>query len=184
MKIEKSKNAKDYCKKDCKIVKHGLGPCTSVEELHVAIREHSEKEAFIVKTEMAYYAHTNKAEKVLRPELFRLIGITHNEKLENLLILLEGEVASSSHTVANLPTNAEAEASMPQNMATEAIDKLNGRTQDADINEMHLVIWSDTTGKYNWFLGYVKNITNTQYETDHLHRTTTISDIKWSYPSI
>ena len=52
-----------------------------------------------------------------------------------------------------------------------------------DLNDMYLVIWSDTTGKYNWFLGCIKNITNTHYETDHLHGTTTISDIKWSYPS-
>ena len=40
--------------------------------------------------EMAYYAHTHKAEKVLRPELLRLNGTTLDEKLENLLILLEG----------------------------------------------------------------------------------------------
>ena len=51
--------------------------------------------------------------------------ITPNEKLENLLILLEGEDALSSLTVANLPTNAEAVAAILQNMATKAIDKLN-----------------------------------------------------------
>ena len=162
--------------------KHGLGPCTSIEELHLAFREHSEKGAFIGKTGMAYYAHTHKAEKVLRPERFRLTAITH-EKIENLWILLEGEDALSSLTVPNLLTNAKAEAAMPQNMATEAIDKLNDRTQVADLNDTHLVIWSDTTGKYNWFLGCIKNITNTHYEIDHLHGTTTISDIKWSYPS-
>ena len=117
---------------------------------------------------MAYYAHTHKAEKVLRPELFRLNDITHDEKLKNLLILLEGKDASSSLTVASCPANVEAIPAMPQNMATKAIDKLNDRTQKADINEMH-VICSDTTGKYNCFLEYVKNLTNTQYKTDHLH---------------
>ena len=130
-----------------------------------------------------YYVHTQKAEKVLQPELFRLNGIIHNENIENLVILLEGEDASSFLTIANLPTNTEVIAEKPQNMATEAIDKLNDRTQEANINEMHHVIWSDTTGKYNWFLGYVKNLTNTQYKIDHLHQTTTTSDIKWSYPS-
>ena len=128
------------------------------------------------------YAHTHKAEKVLLPELFRLSGLTHDEKLENLLMLLEGE-DTSSLTVANLPTSGEAVTAMPQNMATEATDKLNCRTQEADINVMQFVIWSDTTGKYNWLLGYVKNITNTQYEIDHLCDTTTTSDIKWYYPS-
>lgn len=57
-----------------------------------------------------------------------MCGITPNEKLENLLILLEGEDASSSLTVTNLPTNAEAVAAMPENMAREAVDKLNDRT--------------------------------------------------------
>ena len=75
------------------------------------------------------YTWLHKPEKVLRSELFRLAGIAHDEKLENLLILLQGEDASSSFTVANLPTNAEAVTELPQNMATEAIDKLNDRTQ-------------------------------------------------------
>lgn len=78
-----------------------------------------------------------------------MCGITPNEKLENLLILLEGEDALSSLTVANLPTNAEAVAAMPQNMATKAIDELNDRAHEANINEIHAVIWSETTGKNN-----------------------------------
>ena len=60
--------------------------------------------------------------------MFRLTAITHDEELKNLLILLEGEDASSSLTVTNLPTNAEAVAAMPENMAREAVDKLNDRT--------------------------------------------------------
>ena len=68
-----------------------------------------------------------------------LNGITLKEKLENLLIRLEGKYASSSLTVANLPTNTKVIAAKPQNMATEAIDKLKGRTQETQ-NEMH-VIW-------------------------------------------
>ena len=91
---------------------------------------------------------------------------------------MEGEDALSSLAATNLPTNTEAAAAMPQNIATEAIEKLNDRFQEADINEVHAIIWSGTTGKYNWFLGYVKNITNTQYEIDNLHRTTTTPDIK------
>ena len=59
-------------------------------------------------------------------------------------MLLEGEDALSSLTAANFPTNGESVAATPQNMATEAIDKL----------------------------------------IDSLHRTTTTSAIKWSYPSI
>ena len=82
------------------------GPCASAEELHMAIREHSETEAFVVKTEMTCYAHIRKEEMVLRPELFTLNGVIHNEKLKNLLIPLDGEDASSSLTAADLSTNA------------------------------------------------------------------------------
>ena len=64
MKIEKGKKAKDYSKKLLQDCQTWSGTCTSAEELHVAIREHSEKEAFAAKTETAHYAHTHKAEKV------------------------------------------------------------------------------------------------------------------------
>ena len=120
-------------------VKHGLGLAQVLMNYAWLLENICKKEAFIVKTEMAYYAHTNKTEKVLQPELFRLNGITLKEKLENLLIRLEGKYASSSLTVANLPTNTEVIATKPQYMTTEAIDKLKGRTQETQ-NEMH-VIW-------------------------------------------
>ena len=91
MKIETGKKTKYYCKKLLQVCKTWSGTCTSAEELCVAIREHSEKKKHLFSmAEMAYYVHTHKAEKVLRPELLRLNGITLDEKLENLLILLEG----------------------------------------------------------------------------------------------
>jgi len=61
---------------------------------------------------MPFFAHTHKADKIARPELFRLNGISHEEKLENLLILLEDESNPSTSTVADLPTNADALRSM------------------------------------------------------------------------
>ena len=32
-------------------------------------------------------------------------------------------------------------AAIPQNMATEAIDRLNAKIQEANINVMHAVLW-------------------------------------------
>jgi len=57
--------------------------------LQAVMKDYPDKYEFIVKSEMAFFAHTHKADKIARPELFRLNGISHEEKLENLLILLE-----------------------------------------------------------------------------------------------
>ena len=56
---------------------------------------------------MAYYAHSNKVEKIARPDLFRLNGISHDEKLENLALLLDEDDDSSVKSVVDLPTNEE-----------------------------------------------------------------------------
>ena len=54
---------------------------------------------------MVYYAHTHKADKIARKQLFRINGITYEEMLENLTILLDDEQQVSTSTLANLPTN-------------------------------------------------------------------------------
>ena len=52
---------------------------------------------------MMYFVHSQKAEKVLRPNLIQFNDTENDEILENLLILLEDKDASVSLTVANLP---------------------------------------------------------------------------------
>ena len=65
----------------------------------------------IVKYELGYYVHTNngnKSEKHVKSDLFRLNKISHDEKLENLTILLAGDgmnVANS--TICDLPSNED-----------------------------------------------------------------------------
>ena len=39
-----------------------------------------------MKTDMAFYPHTHRGDKIEQPELFRLNGITTEEKLDNLTI--------------------------------------------------------------------------------------------------
>ena len=56
---------------------------------------------------MAYYAHSNKAEEIARPELYRLNGITHDEKLENLAILLDEDETAITKSVVDLPRNED-----------------------------------------------------------------------------
>ena len=56
-----------------------------------------------MKKELIYFVHTRKANRITRPHLFRLNGISHEKKLMNFAYLLEDE--SSYLTVADLPTN-------------------------------------------------------------------------------
>ena len=64
-----------------------LGPFTSGELIR-AIKLSSEKENVIVKTELAYFADTHCSDKLQWPELHKLSGISLEEKLENLLVML------------------------------------------------------------------------------------------------
>ena len=107
LKLAKGRKAKDYSKRLQQECKTWGGPFTSVSELQNSLKKHPDIEHRIVKTEMAYYAHSNKVEKIARPDLFRLNGISHDEKLENLALLLDEDVDSSVKSVVDLPTNEE-----------------------------------------------------------------------------
>ena len=72
-----------------------------------SLKKHPDIEHRIVKTEMAYYAHSNKVEKIATPDLFSLNGIRHDEKLENLALLLDEDDDSSVKSLVDLPTNEE-----------------------------------------------------------------------------
>ena len=47
---------------------------------------------------------------------------------------------------------------------------------------MCILIWQDTNVKYEWYIGYIKDITAAGYIVDHLHRAISNSDTKWKYP--
>ena len=81
LKLAKGRKAKDYSKCLLQECKTWGGPFTSTTELQGSLKKHPDIERKIVKTEMAYYVHFNKVEKIARPELFRLNGISHDEKL-------------------------------------------------------------------------------------------------------
>ena len=49
-------------------------------------------------------------------------------------------------------------------------------------NEICIVIWQDTNAKYEWYIGYTKDIKAAGYIEDHLHGAISNSDKKWNYP--
>ena len=65
-KLKKSLKSKDYTKRLLQNCKSWGGPCTTVEELQQILKEKGDQDVLIVKTELAYYAHTHKADKIAR----------------------------------------------------------------------------------------------------------------------
>ena len=122
------------------------------------------------------HTHTHKADKIARKEFFR--GITYDEMLENLLILLDDEKQESRATVANLPANDDILRLTKAAPTTEEDRFLN-------INKLCVVVWQEKENKYVWYNGYVKGIDkSTQcHIIDHLERSVKLYDSKWKYPS-
>ena len=88
-KLKKSARAEDYTLlQNCKSWR---GPATSIEELKQSLQEKPDQQVTIVRTELAYYVHTHKADKIARPHVFKPSGISCEEKPMNLSILLEDE---------------------------------------------------------------------------------------------
>ena len=56
---------------------------------------------------MAYYVQAHKSEKLSRPDLFPLNGISHAEKLE-ILLLLSNYHTENQTAIADLPSNIDA----------------------------------------------------------------------------
>ena len=112
---------------------------------------------------MAYYAHSNKVEKIARPDLFRLNGISQDEKLENLALLLDEDDDRSVKSVVDLPTNEEVISNV---YAKETKSNEIGTHQ---INEMCVIIWVNSKKQYKWFLGYITEQNDEGYVIDHLH---------------
>ena len=50
------------------------------------------------------------------------------------------------------------------------------------MNQLCIVVWQNCDSKYEWFIAYVKQMTNNGYAVDHLYRTVTGVNKKWKYP--
>ena len=156
------------------------GPVTSGEELRQCLSGRDDQQ-HVLRTEMSYYAHTHKAERIANRDLYRLNGISFQEMLENLTILLQNvDDCGSTATTANLPTNSDVlKALAKHNCETTFVPAVED--EFTKVNQMCAVLWQEDGG-YQWYLGYVKEVSqNGQLLVDHLARVS--SDSKWKYPS-
>ena len=101
--MEKAKNQSQYVHKLLVLCKTWNGPAISIEELESILCQHPDSVEKIVKTELTYYKHTHHSENIAAPSLFKLNKISHEERLSNLCILLNGQ--STSFTT--LPKNKD-----------------------------------------------------------------------------
>ena len=136
----------------------------------------------IVKTELGYYVHTHKYDKSAKSDLFRLNKISHDEKLENLTLLLAGDDSNtSSNTICDLPTNEDVLHAMKD---TDLISTLSKSPRpNLQINEICVSAWQESVDEYVWYIGYVKKIEDEGFIVDYMHRSAN-SDLKWKYPEI
>ena len=112
-KLSKRIHEQDYTTKLLQVCKTWGGPCTNADELEAVIQSNPDTAEKIIKTELGYYrhTHTHKSDMIARPELFKLIRITHEERLENLFILLsdnQNVATLSTASVIDLPTDDDA----------------------------------------------------------------------------
>ena len=95
-----------------------------------------ELQEVLIKTETAHCFNTHKSEKLSRADLFRLNGISHAEKLENLLSLLDNDHTENQTTIANLQSNIDPMETLNVNLET-VLDKSNNSNT---VNELYVVI--------------------------------------------
>ena len=141
-KMAKTVKEQDYMLKLLRECKTWCGPWTSCDELAAILQHRPDKVEKIVKTELAYYRHTHKSDMIARPELFKLIRITHEERLENLFILPSDNnliATASSASIVDLPTDDDAlQIVNTMNRApTTTIDH-----SDIQLNEMRIILWN------------------------------------------
>ena len=83
------------------------GPGTNIESLKMILSQRPDIQEVIVRTELSYYRQCHRSDILNWRELYRLNGISHEERMENLFILL-GDSYEQLSINARLPTNNEA----------------------------------------------------------------------------
>lgn len=120
---------------------------------------------------------------IARPELFKLIRITHEERLENLFILLsDNNPIATSASIVDLPTDNDALqiVNAMNNVPTTTVDLPHS---DIQLNEIRIIFWNVNKG-VEWFVGYVKEkeTDGKSYIVEHLEWVVAENDFQWKYP--
>ena len=140
------------------------GPVTSAVEILEVLKRNPDKQKFTLRTELAYFTHTHKTEKIQRHDLFRQNVISFEEKLENFCILLSDDAETCTATTANLPNNEDGIKALATKETT-AVEITSPST--FEVNQMCLVFWLEGAA-FTWYIGYITEI-NEENVVDHPH---------------
>ena len=171
-KISESKTASDYTMKLLTTCKTWGGPVVTPHELEGILGKRGDIAEKIVKTELSYYCKTHESQRRANPALFKIM-ISHEERLENLLILLGGNdnvASASSSSTVDLPTLDELRAEIGENIERKSLH----------VDEMCVVTWLED--KPRWYLGYITKKNGPLYTVDHLLRANGEHHEFWKHP--
>lgn len=105
-------------------------------------------------------------------------GISHEEQLENFIILLNDCNASlPTGTAVNLPTNADMMKSLTGSVSKDNNDRSEFQYGE---NGMCATIWLINNVPM-WEIGYCKHLGNGLYTVEHLERVKRDKDTKWRH---
>ena len=154
------------------------GPATSAEEILEVLKRNPDKQKFILRTELAYFTHTNKTEKIQRPDLFRQNVISFEEKLESFCILLSDDAETCTATIANLTTNGDGIKALATKETTAAEIR---SPSTFEVNQMCVVFWLESEA-FTWYIGYISEVNEENYVVDYLHQNPLKQNEHWHYP--
>ena len=123
------------------------------DELIAAINAKQGKKKQIVKAELTFYRNTHKSHMTASPDLLKLSKISHEECLDNLLVLLSDKDISCG-SVADLSTNAD----VLKTLKNSIIDTTPNNPPEIhfSMNDSCVVAWY-LGAKWKWFLGHLKD---------------------------
>ena len=140
------------------------------------MKRHHDKVETVVKTELSYYKHTHRAEVIASPSLFKLIRVTHEERLSNLMVVLNEQALE----VSRIPKNSDALKflrSDDQHVSD------NTEAPTLECGEACVTLWNES-GVLKWYIGYCTKVINSDlFEVEHIQRCEKESNLKWKYPS-
>ena len=62
-------------------------------------------------------------------------------------------------------------------------EQQSNKPSNLKTNELCVVLWQNCDAGYEWYIGYVKNITAEGHCVHHLHQVNEDCHNKWKYPS-
>lgn len=172
-KMELAKKQSQYVNKLLVQCKSWGGPVSSIEELQTTLKRHPEAVENIVEVELTYYKHTHRTEVIANPSLFKLIKISHEERLSNLFVLLN----SSGTIMTAMPTNSDA-LRILRNIGQ--FPKV--AEKGLDCGQLCATLWNEG-GVKTWYLGYCVEVLENDFRVEHMHRIAKESNLKWRYPA-